>query len=136
MNDEGDEQSRVRETPQGFSLHSFVRDRYFRGDSVSFEPPTEMKQAFYNAAAIYFILLLCVMVLYVSEVFKAFTRPLLWAVLCGTFLFPFKKTSNEFMSAKLSHCRAVGLPISLYLTLLPFWLMNDAGDEEARDHSL
>lgn len=128
MNDEGDEQSRVRETPQGFSLHSFVRDRYFRGDSVSFEPPTEMKQAFYNAAAIYFILLLCVMVLYVSEVFKAFTRPLLWAVLCGTFLFPFKKTSNEFMSAKLSHCRAVGLPLSLYLTLLPFWLMNDAGD--------
>ena len=126
--DDEDGQSRVRETPQGFSLPSFVRDRYFRGDSVSFEPPTEMKQAFYNAAAIFFILLLCAMGLYVSEIFRAFIRPLLWAVLCGTFLFPFKKTSNEFMRTKLSHCRAVGMPISFYLTLLPFWLLNDAGD--------
>ena len=128
MDEEGDVPPRSKQRPRGLSFSSFVMDRYFQGDKLAFEPPPEMKQAFYNAAAIFFILLLCVLGLFVTEIFKAFIRPLLWAVLCGTFLFPFKKTTNEFMRDKLSHCQSVGLPISLYLFLLPFWLLIDAGD--------
>ncbi|KAI6646670.1 putative membrane protein [Oopsacas minuta] len=128
MDEDEDGQPRTRGRPRGISLSSFVMNRYFQGDSLTFEPPAEMKQAFYNAAAIFFFLLLCVMGLYVAGIFTAFIRPLLWAVLCGTFLFPFKKTSNEFMRAKLSHCLSVGIPITLYLSLLPFWLLNDTGD--------
>ena len=120
--------SERRRRQRALSFSSFVMNRYFQGDSLAFEPPAEMKQAFYNAAAIFFILFLCVLGLYVAEVFKAFIRPLLWAVLCGTFLFPFKKTTNEFMRAKLNHCQSVGLPVTLYMCLLPFWLLIDVGD--------
>ena len=128
MEDEENRSERERQRPRGLSLSSFVLNRYFQGDSITFEPPHEVKQAFYNAAAIFFVLLLCAMGLYVMEIFKAFIRPLLWALLCGTFLFPFKKTAYEFMRAKLNHSRAVGLPITFYLSLLPIWLLSDAGD--------
>ena len=128
MDEEEEVPSRGRERQRTLSFSSFVMNRYFQRDNLAFDPPAEMKQAFYNAAAIFFILLLCVMGLYVTEIFKAFIRPLLWAVLCGTFLFPFKKTTYEFMRAKLNHCQSVGLPVTLYLSLLPFWLLIDAGD--------
>uniref|UniRef100_A0A8C4SUX8 Transmembrane protein 245 n=1 Tax=Erpetoichthys calabaricus TaxID=27687 RepID=A0A8C4SUX8_ERPCA len=68
-----------------------------------------IKQAFYNIGALIFV---------------AFLRPLLWAVLCGTFLHPFKHTLALAVRRWLASLRGTGTPIVLGTLLLPICFIN------------
>ena len=54
-----------------------------------------LRQALYNIVAITFLVVCTVVTYGVYCVLEGFVRPLVWAALCGSFLFPFKKVCNS-----------------------------------------
>ena len=83
-----------------------------------------LKQAFYNTAATLFAVIVCCAGVAVYYILEAFLRPLLWAVLCGAFLHPFKNTLTSFVQGWLKSLRTSGTPLAVGTVLLPVQLVN------------
>jgi len=85
-----------------------------------------LKQAFYSTAATLFVVLACCSAIAVYHILLPFLRPLLWALLCGTVLFPLKYRLVTASRQWLSGLRKSGTPLILGTVLLPVTVADSA----------
>ncbi|CAC5369447.1 Transmembrane protein 245 [Mytilus coruscus] len=84
------------------------------------------KQAIYTTAANIFVLLAGAAAIAVYFILEPFLGPLLWSVLCGTFLYPFKRSLTNSLKKWLSGLRNSGTPFIVGIVTLPFSSANRA----------
>ncbi|XP_072021281.1 transmembrane protein 245-like isoform X2 [Amphiura filiformis] len=87
-----------------------------------------LKQAFYNAATLLFVFLSCGAAVVMYFVLEIFLRPLLWAVLCGTALYPFKYTLSSILDSWLQGLQDSGTPLVVGTVAIPLTLLNFASE--------
>lgn len=87
-----------------------------------------LKHAFYNTAALVFVILSGVIAVVVYYVLEAFIRPLLWAVLCGAFLHPFQRTATSTVRSWLKSLHETDTPFAIGFAFLPFKIINESSD--------
>ena len=87
-----------------------------------------LKLAFYNTAALVFVTLSGCAAVAVYYVLEPFLRPLLWASLCGAFLYPFKWKLTQVVRGFLRSLRETNTPLVVGAMVLPFHLANKSSD--------
>ncbi|XP_052092255.1 transmembrane protein 245-like isoform X1 [Mytilus californianus] len=84
------------------------------------------KQAIYTTAANIFVILAGAAAIAVYFILEPFLGPLLWSVLCGTFLYPFKRSLTNSLKKWLSGLRNSGTLFVVGIVTLPFSSANRA----------
>lgn len=87
-----------------------------------------LKQAFYNTAANLFVIFACAAAVAVYFVLEAFLKPLLWAVLCGSFLYPLKRSLTNRLRGWLTGLNTSNTPFIVGVAILPFGVVNKTSD--------
>lgn len=87
-----------------------------------------LKQAFYNTAAILFVAFAFTAAVAVYFVFEPFLEPLLWAVLFGSVLHPFKQKLTLLFRGWLKGLHDDGTPLAFGLIASPFKVIDSISE--------
>ncbi|XP_071451759.1 transmembrane protein 245 [Hetaerina americana] len=116
---------RRRSTPFGMDLRSPF-------DSVlNFIPQGHekaLKHALYNAIAICLMFICVTGIVALFYILEPFIKPLLWAVLCGSVLYPFKQALANIITMWLQELNRCSTPLAFGLVLAPIQIMDAASE--------
>ncbi|XP_076336914.1 transmembrane protein 245-like isoform X2 [Tachypleus tridentatus] len=106
---------------------------YFKSplDMFNFVPESHekaVKQAFYNTAAVLFVVFAFTAAFALYFVFKPFLEPLLWAVLFGSVLHPFKQTLTLLLHGWFKGLRDDKTPLAFGLVACPFKVIDNISE--------
>jgi len=113
--------------PKKLSRHSSA----FIENVAQLVPPGDekpLKQALYSTASIALFLVVGCVAVSTYFVLQVFIKPLLWAVLCGSFLFPFKYALHKVLKNWLEDRLNSDQPLLLSCLFLPFVKFNEISD--------
>nr|CAB3267082.1 transmembrane protein 245-like [Phallusia mammillata] len=113
-------------------ITKLTRQRSMFIDSVAqLLPPGDekpIKHALYTTASIALFGVVCGVAVSTYFVLQVFVKPLLWAVLCGSFLFPFKYTLHRILQRWLEETLDNGNLMLFDILVLPFTLFFNFSD--------
>ncbi|XP_066249575.1 transmembrane protein 245 [Euwallacea similis] len=87
-----------------------------------------VKQAVYNAVALFLLFLSCVAGLALYLILEPFVKPLMWALLVGSALHPLKRSLRDTFRAWLQNLEDTNTPTVLGLVLLPMNIFNQVAE--------
>ncbi|KAK0182480.1 hypothetical protein PV327_000619 [Microctonus hyperodae] len=83
-----------------------------------------LKQGIYNAAALFLLCLVCIAGYGLYIILHPFVKPLIWALLCGSVLFPFKLYITNTVQSWFSETENSHEPLLMNLAMVPIRIMN------------
>ncbi|CAG2100895.1 unnamed protein product [Medioppia subpectinata] len=91
-----------------------------------------LKAGFYNSIALIFLLFVIIIIYMCYWILQPFVRPLVWAILCGSALHPFKRQLILYSRKWITDLRRENTPITLGTVCLPFCIINSTTDSMVR----
>lgn len=87
-----------------------------------------LKQGIYNAVALFFLCLVSAAGYGLYIVLSPFVKPLIWALLCGSVLFPFKCSLATTVQSWFGKIERSHTPLIMNLTLLPVQIFDNVSE--------
>ena len=87
-----------------------------------------LRTGFYNSIALIFLLFVLIVIYFCYWILKPFLQPLVWAILCGSALHPFKQRLFHCSTKWIKEMKSDGKPITVATICLPFVVINKAID--------
>lgn len=85
-----------------------------------------LKQGIYNAVALFFLCLVLVAGYGLYIILSPFVKPLIWALLCGSVLFPFKCSLATAVQSWFTKVETSRTPLVINVGLLPVHIFDNA----------
>ncbi|XP_049960516.1 transmembrane protein 245 [Schistocerca serialis cubense] len=87
-----------------------------------------LKQALYNALALFFLFVCCIAGVALFYVLEPFIKPLIWALLCGSVLHPFKYSLSTAMQGWIDSLSASSTPLIIGIVLAPIKIVDNLSE--------
>lgn len=97
-------------------------------ENLSSETDNQFKFAMYNGLATIAVLLAMVVTYGVYCILQPFIKPLIWALMWGSVLHPFKQIISDKVRTEITKLESDSKPISLNVICIPFSLISTASD--------
>lgn len=88
-----------------------------------------LKQAVYNTGANVFVVLAGFGIVALYWVLESFFRPLMWAMLCGAFLHPFKYRLTRKVKNWLEYLESAGTPFAIGVLIVPINILDSSSEQ-------
>ncbi|EDV19416.1 uncharacterized protein TRIADDRAFT_33619 [Trichoplax adhaerens] len=92
---------------------------------------SSLQQALFLTAANVLTILTAAAAFSLYYVLQTFLRPLLWAVLLGTFLYPFKQSATQSSRQWVNQLQSTGTPLMIAIAILPFQTIDTVAEMAA-----
>ncbi|XP_051153874.1 transmembrane protein 245 isoform X2 [Leptopilina boulardi] len=87
-----------------------------------------LKQGIYNALALLLLSFICVAGYGLYIILSPFVKPLIWALLCGSVLFPFKNSLATMVKSWFNITEESNKPLVLHLTIIPLHIVDETSE--------
>ena len=87
-----------------------------------------LKQGLYNAVALLLLSLICAAGYGLYIILSPFVKPLIWALLCGSVLFPFKCSLATTVQSWFSVTEASHKPLVVNLIMMPVYIVDEVSE--------
>lgn len=87
-----------------------------------------LKQGIYNAVALLLLSLICAAGYGLYIILSPFVKPLIWALLCGSVLFPFKCSLATTVHSWFSWSETSHRPLVVNFSMIPVYIVDDVSE--------
>jgi len=88
-----------------------------------------LKQGIYNAVALFFLCLVSAAGYGLYIILSPFVKPLIWALLCGSVLFPFKCSLATTVQSWFTNVEVSHTPLIIKISLLPVHIFDNVSEK-------